>query len=119
MLELALGRFGTDASLLLTFIEEALAVAATAATAAGSNAGSNGSSSVQQQLETLVLQIFESNEATVAAVQGDNAASMRLYRLLYNYGTTKFESKAVEAAVKFFESALQFAEVRRRRQLAR
>lgn len=117
VLELVLGRFPSDPSILLTFAQQALSTtsdaAATAASAATADAeaATHGSSYVLQ-LEQLVLEVLERHERPCEAVKADQILSGQLHVLLYNRGVLKFEAKRFDAAVRFLTASLDFAEVR-------
>jgi parvulin-like peptidyl-prolyl isomerase len=119
VLELVLGRFPSDPSILLTFAQHALSSTTDAAAAAAANAAATSDadaaadrSSYALQLEQLVLQVLESHERPCAAVKADQVLSGQLHVLLYNQGALKFEEKRFDAAVRFLTASLDFAEVR-------
>jgi hypothetical protein len=115
VLELVLGRFPSDPSILLIFTQHALTATTTAATATDPAAAANGNksnSSYGQQLEQLVLQVLETHEGPCATVKADEEMSKQLHMLLYNHGVLQFEGKRFDVAVKFFTASLDFAQVR-------
>jgi hypothetical protein len=114
VLELVLGRFPSEPSILLVFTKQALTAATTAATATDPAAATTTSSSsrYRQQLEQLVLQVLETHEGPCTAVKANEEMSQQLYMLLYNHGVLHFEGKSFDVAVKFFTASLDFAQVR-------
>lgn len=117
VLELVLGRFPSDPSILLTFAQHALSTtsdaAATAASAAAADADAAAErSSCVLQLEQLVLEVLERHERPCEAVKANQMLSGQLHVLLYNRGVLKFEAKRFDTAVRFLTASLDFAEVR-------
>ena len=127
VLELVLGRFPSDPSILLTFVKHALSTAAaapssspaatattttaTATTTTAAASSQDSHASYGQALELLVLHVLQSHQAACDAVKADPGLAGQLHELLYNHGVAKFEAKAFESAVKFFTASLDFAEV--------
>jgi hypothetical protein len=119
VLELVLGRFPSDPSILVTFTRQALEAATAAAAAAGAepaannnnDSNTNSSASYARALEQLVLQVLQGHEGSCAAVKADGGLAGQLHALLYNQGVAQFEDRCFEAASRLFTASLEFAEV--------
>ncbi|WIA40581.1 hypothetical protein OEZ86_013922 [Tetradesmus obliquus] len=142
VLELVLGRFPADSTILTAFTEHALEVAAAAGNAStapslnstgpaamlaqrtGSAAASAAATAQQQQqqqqlLEVLVLEQLERAEEARTAAMKDEDLSYRLREALYNHAAGKFRGKDFQAAVKFFAATLEVCEERVKGRVAR